>query len=165
MRAIDPRSGTARVLRSGTRPVALAAAGDRVVAADAGGTLVVFDARTRRRHGPPIKLGGLPVAVALAADTAWVADAAPGTVGTRLPGRPPELGQRMHVGARPVAVALAGPDVFVLCRGARSLVRVEAATGRVRERVPVLPDPTAMAVDARAVWVAAGANEVMRIAR
>ncbi len=162
VRAIDPRPRV-RIVTGGTHLVALAGDARRVVAADAGGTLVRIDARARRLAGPPIVLGGMPVAVALSGDSAWVADAAAGTVRRvdLAAGRP--AGAPVHVGAAPVAVVAAGREVFVLCRGDRTLVRIDAASGRVQARVPVPGDPTAIAVDARHAWVAAGGDEVIRV--
>ena len=59
--------GRRYVLHVGARPIALAADQRRVVAADAVGTLIRLDARSRRAAGPPIVLGGAPIDVALAA--------------------------------------------------------------------------------------------------
>jgi YVTN family beta-propeller protein len=62
-------------------------------------------------------------------------------------------------------VAVDGADVYVACRGDRTLVRVDARTGAVRSRVRVGGEPSALAVDPEYVWVAAGENEVMRVDR
>jgi hypothetical protein len=162
VRVLDP-DGHRRVLRVGAHPIALAADARRVVVLEAGGTLVRLSARTRRADGPPIMLGGTPVDVALAGDRAWVADARAGTVrvvalGSGLVGPP------VHVGGSPVAIAADAAGVYVLCRGDRTLVRLDT-TGSVRSQVRLAHAPTALALDPRHVWIAAGTNEVIRVDR
>jgi DNA-binding beta-propeller fold protein YncE len=58
-----------------------------------------------------------------------------------------------------------GADVYVACRGDRTLVRIDARTGTVRSRRPLGAEPSALAVDPGYVWIAAGENEVMRVDR
>ena len=135
--------------------------------ADAGGgRLVRIDARHRRLAGPAVRLGGEPVAVALGpGEHAWVADAAGGTV-RRVDLPTGRASAPIAVGPTPLAVAVDGGDVYVLCRGDRTLVRVDAGTGRVRARTHLSADPTALALDPRHVWIAAAEqDEVIRIDR
>lgn len=157
--------GATRVLHVGSRPLALAADGRWVVAADTGaGTLVRLSATTRRVAGPPIRLGGAPVDVALVDEAAWVVDSAAGTVQTV----DVELGTvapPVALCATPVAVAADRADVYVLCRGDRTLVRLDPSTGRVRARGRLAHPPTALALDPRHVWIAAGDHEVIRVDR
>ena len=133
--------------------MALAADPRRVVVADPrAGTVTVIDARARRIAGQ-IRVGGTPVDVALAGDTAWVVDATGGRIVAV------DLNRRVakksiRVGRRPIAVATAGDDVYVLAAGDRRLVRVH--DGEVRSRTPLDAPPTAIAADADHVWVAAG---------
>jgi DNA-binding beta-propeller fold protein YncE len=104
------------------------------------------------------------VDVALAGDRAWVADAAAGTV--RLvdltSGRP---GRAVPVGVSPVAVAADSAGVYVACRGDRMLVEIDGRTGEVRARVRLAHAPTALALDRRHVWIAAGDHHVIRVDR
>jgi DNA-binding beta-propeller fold protein YncE len=150
--------GTTRPLPAGRSPVALAADERRVAAVDdRGGTLTMFDARARAVTGSPVQIGGAPVDVALAGDTAWVADAAGGRIVAVKDGA---VTDSIAVGRRPVALATAGVDVYVLT--ADELVRVR--DGRVRSRRSVRG--AALAVDAEHVWVAApSSDEVLRFER
>ena len=92
-------------------------------------------------------LGGVPAAVAVSGDEAWVADAQRGTV-TRVDLRAGErVGAPIEVGRRPVAVAADGDDVYVLSRGDRALVHVDGASGEVESRYPAGADPVALAID------------------
>jgi DNA-binding beta-propeller fold protein YncE len=163
--AIEPGGRRSVDLGVGDNPVALASDARRVVAADAGdGTLAVIDAQDRRVVGPPIRVGGVPVAVALAGDVAWVADAQGGAVARVDLRRGARAGAPIPVGPRPVAIAADGDDVYVLCRGDRSLVYLR--DGDVRWRRAVGADPAALALDAHHVWVAgAGDDRVMRFDR
>jgi len=169
--------GVVRIVESGGRPVLsapvgadpvdVAAGGRWVVVAGAGsGSLTRFDARTRRRVGGPIVLGGVPVAAAVTGDVAWVADSDGGTVRRvdLLTGRPG--GAPIQVGRRPIAVAADGQDVFVLSRGDRTLVHADGDSGEVLSRRPVGPDPAALALARDHVWVADSGNDtLMRFAR
>ena len=73
VRALEA-DGRVHELRVGGQPVDLAAAGRWVVAAGAEGTLARIDTRSRRQVGAPLRVGGVPVAVAIAGDRAWLAD-------------------------------------------------------------------------------------------
>jgi DNA-binding beta-propeller fold protein YncE len=157
---VEPGVATARPLPAGVSPVALAADERRVVAADdRGGTLTTFDARTRAVTGSPVRVGGALVDVALAGETAWVADAAGGRI---IAVRGGAVTDSVAVGRRPVALATAGEDVYVLT--ADDLVRVR--DGEVRARRSVGAEAAALAVDADHVWVASPAtDEVLRFER
>ena len=101
--------------------------------------------------------------MALVDDVAWVADAQAGTV------RPVALGTGragppIDVGRTPVAIAADAGGVFVVCRGDRTLVSLDA-DGSVRSRRQLAQPPTALALDSRHVWIAAGNNEVIRVDR
>ena len=162
VRAIGP--GARRdVLHVGVRPISLAGDARRVLVLDATGQLIRLDAMTRRQQGEPIALGGVPVDVALEDDVAWVADA--GTDSVRAvalaTGR---AGAPIGVCREPVAIAADAGGVYVVCRGDRSLVRLDF-NGKVRSRLPLKQAPTALALDSRHVWIAAGTNEVIRVDR
>ena len=64
----------------------------------------------------------------------------------------------------PVAIAADAGGVFVVCRGDRTLVSLDA-DGSVRSRRQLAQPPTALALDSRHVWIAAGNNEVIRVDR
>jgi DNA-binding beta-propeller fold protein YncE len=162
VRVLDP-DGHRRILHVGARPIALAADSRRVVVLEAGGTLTRRSARTRRADGPPVTLGGTPVDVALAGDHAWVADARAGTV-REVALDSGLVGPPVRVGRSPVAIAADAAGVYVLCRGDRTVVRLDT-TGSVRSRVRLAHAPTALALDPRHVWIAAGTNEVIRVDR
>ena len=159
VRVIDGRR--ARVVADGVRPMALAADGRHVVAVDAGaGTLLRL-----RPAGAPLRLGGTPVDVAIAGNSAWVADAAAGTVRrVDLAGRVPP-GPPIHVGHAPVAIAADTRAVYVLCRDDRTLVRIDPASGKVHEQLALRGQPAALALTPAHVWIAAGADEVIRVDR
>jgi DNA-binding beta-propeller fold protein YncE len=150
----------ARIVATGVRPTALAADGRHVVAVDAGtGTLLRL-----RPPGAAVKLGGTPVDVAIAGNSAWVTDPAAGTVRrVDLAGGVP--GPPIRVGRAPVAIAADTRAVYVLCRGDRTLVRIDPASGKVREQVELRAQPAALALGPDHVWIAAGANEVIRVDR
>ena len=67
-------------------------------------------------NGSPVQIGGAPVDVALAGDTAWVADAAGGRI-VAVDSPPGAIGRTIDVGRRPVAIAAAGEDVYVVTAG------------------------------------------------
>jgi hypothetical protein len=110
-----------------------------------------------------VVLGGAPVDVALVGDRAWVADAGAGTVRSVLLSSG-VAAEAVSVCRSPVAIAGDAAGVYVLCRGDRSLVRLDA-DGAVRSRVRLAHAPTALALDSRHVWIAAGSNEVIRVDR
>jgi DNA-binding beta-propeller fold protein YncE len=163
VRVLEPGGRPVRAVPVGSRPVALDADERRVVVATAGdGGLTVIDARTRRPAGDPVRVGGSPVAVALAGDDAWVADAGRDAV-LRV-----DLGRRtvdppIRLDGKPVAIAADGDDVYAVDRD-RMLVHVE--DGEVRSRRSAGTQPTALGLSAGHVWVAdAGAGTVMRFDR
>jgi hypothetical protein len=166
VRAIEPGGRPVRRLPVGGGPVDLAAGGRWIVVAGAAaGTVTRIDAATREVVGAPIDVGGVPVAVAVSDETAWVADAERGAV------VPVDLvdghvGAAIPVGRRPVGVAAAGDDVWALSGGERTLVRIDGAERDVMSRQELGVEPTALAVGERHVWVAAGADrQVMRLER
>ncbi len=156
----EPGTDIARPLPAGVSPVALAADERRVVAVDdRGGTLTTFDARRRAAVGSPVRVGGALVDVALAGDTAWVADATGGRIVAVQGGA---VTDSIAVGRRPVALATAGDDVYVVTE--RELVRVR--DGEVRSRRAVGAEAAALAVDAEHVWVSSpNTDEVLRFER
>jgi DNA-binding beta-propeller fold protein YncE len=166
LRAIEPGQPV-REFEVGAGAVDLGAGGGWIAVAGGGnGTLTRLDAEARRVAGPPVSLGGLPVAVAVSGTTAWVADAGAGTVARVDLKTGERRGASIAVGRRPVAVAADGNDVYVLCRGERTLVHVDGATGEVRSRRSAGEDPTALALDAAYVWVAdSGQDAVLRFER
>ena len=97
-------------------------------------------------------------------DHAWVADAAAGTV-QRVDLTSGRAGRAVVVGPTTVAVAADRIDVYAVSRGDRTLVRLDAVAGEVKSRVPLAHAPTALALDARHVWIAAGEHEVIRVDR
>ena len=104
---VEPGRDTARPLPAGQSPVALAADARRVVAVDdRSGTLTTFDARARAAAGSPVQIGGAPVDVALAGDTAWVGDAAGGRI-VAVDLAAGTIARTVTVGRRPIAVATA----------------------------------------------------------
>jgi DNA-binding beta-propeller fold protein YncE len=161
---LEPGGGAPRVLPAGRSPVALAADGARVVAVgDRDGALAAFDARARRSLGVPVEVGGAPVDVALAGDTAWVADAAGGRI-VSVDLRARRVTGAVAVGRRPVALAVAGEDVYVVSAGDRTLLRVR--DGEVRSRRELDGEPGAIAVDDRYVWVTVPSDdELLRFER
>ncbi len=163
VRVLDPARAPANPSRRGPSDRARGRRAPRRRRWTRAGRSIRLSARTRRADGPPVALGGAPVDVALAGDRAWVADARAGTVrdvalGSGLVGPP------VHVGRSPVAIAADAAGVYVLCRGDRTLVRLDT-TGSVRSRVRLAHAPTALALDPRHVWIAAGTNEVIRVDR
>jgi DNA-binding beta-propeller fold protein YncE len=159
---IGPR-GDRRSLRVGARLVALAADGRRVVAADASGSVIHLDARARRAAGGPISVGGTPSDIALSGDRAWIADMRAGTVRV-VALRPRVPGPATALGCTPVAIAADRRGVYALCRDERTLVGLDAA-GTIRSRRRLPQSPTALALDSRHVWIAAGEHEVIRVDR
>ena len=97
-----------------------------------------------------MRVGGALVDVALAGDTAWVADAAGGRIVAVDLARA-RSSDTIAVGRRPVALATAGDDVYVLTAGATWCA---CATARSARAGRVGADAAALAVDAEHVWVA-----------
>ena len=157
--ALEP-GGRSKGIDAGEGPIALAADARRVVAVDpSAGSITIIDARTRSYSGQ-VRVGGTPIDVALMGDAAWVADSA----GARLVRV--DLGSRrvthtLAIGRRPVALESAGDDLYALVAGERTLVKV--TRGVVQWRRPLPGPPTALAVDARHVWV--GAGQLLRFGR
>jgi DNA-binding beta-propeller fold protein YncE len=164
VRAIEPGGGPVRQLRVGPGAVDLAADGGWIaVASPDRGWVARIDAVHRELAGSPVRLGGVPVAVAVSGGSAWVVDAERGTV-VEVGLASGRVGEPVEVGPRPVAVAADGDDVYVLCRGDRELVHVEG--GEVRSRLPAGSDPVALALDRTHVWVADGGEDmVLRVDR
>jgi hypothetical protein len=162
VRVLEPGARRpSHALPVGTNPVALAA-DDRwvVVAAADSGTITRIDARARRLAGPPLRVGGVPVAVAVSGGIAWVADARGTVLGVDLARG--EAARPVAVGGHPVALAADGDDVYVVTT--QELVHLEG--GEVRSRQAIGGDPADVALDERYVWVAdAGGDRVVRLAR
>ena len=157
--ALEPGGATSKI-DAGEGPVALAADERRVVAVDApAGSISVIDAR-RREFGGQVRVGGTPVDVALVGDAAWVADAA-GARLVRVDLGSLRVTHTLAIGRRPVALAAAGEDLYVLVAGDRELVKVSDGVVQWRRGLPAAP--TALAVDARHVWV--GAGQLLRYER
>jgi DNA-binding beta-propeller fold protein YncE len=163
LRIVEPRGQPVEDVPVGTDPVDVAAAGRWVVVAAAGsGTLARIDAEARVPSGPPVELGGVPAAVAVTGDRAWVADAERDTV-TPVDLARGEPGAPIDVGVRPLAVAADGDDVYVLGRG--ELVRVDGGDGEVRSRSELGGEPVAIALDIAHVWIADAGGTVERLER
>jgi len=164
VRVLEPEGAAVGAVPVGAHPVALDADDRRVAVVTPGdASLTLIDARARRASGEPVGVGGQPVAVALAGDVAWVADAGRGAV-VRVDLRRRTAGPPIPVDGKPVAVAADGDDVYVLC--GRELVRIDGADGEVRSRRPAGTQPVDLALGADHVWVAdAGAGTVMRFER
>lgn len=165
VRTLEPGAQRVRTIGVGSDAVDIAADERRVVVASAGdGTLTWIDAKTRR-VGDRIRVGGVPVAVALAGDIAWVADTRGATV-ARVNLRTGETTAPLQVGRRPVAVAADNADeVYVLCAGDRMVWNLDA-DGKVSWKRPAGRAPTALALDAASVWVTdVAADAVIRLER
>ena len=154
------QGGHATGIEAGEGPIALAADARRVVVVDArAGSITVIDARKRAFVGQ-VRVGGTPVDVALAGDAAWVADAA-GARLVRVDLGSLRVTHTLAIGRRPIALASAGDDLYALVAGDRSLVKVTRGVVQWRRSLP--GPPTALAVDARHVWV--GAGQLLRFDR
>jgi DNA-binding beta-propeller fold protein YncE len=147
--------GRARTVATLGHPVALASDGRSVVVAGADGAVVWIDGRTVAT----VRVGGMPIAAAFSSGAAWIADASSGTVRRVAPVASVIAGPPIDLGARPVAIAARGRDVYVACRG--RLVRIDGRRGIVVARVPLPVDPSAIAVDDEYVWVAAAGRGVV----
>jgi DNA-binding beta-propeller fold protein YncE len=164
VRTLEPGGAPIRDLPIGPDAVDLAADERWVVAVSAGNAeLTWIDARARRIAGH-VALGGVPVAVDVTGDVAWVADAARDAV-IRVDLRSGKAAGSIRVGAKPVAIAADGDDVYVLCGGDRMVWNVDG-DGDVLWKRPAGRDPAAIALGADDVWVAdAGADTVLRLER
>jgi len=172
--ALDSAAGVVRPLEPGGRPIrdlpigpdAVDIAADErwVVGVSAGNAeLTWIDARARRIAGH-VPLGGVPVAVDVTGDTAWVADAGRDAV-VRVDLRSGKAVGSVRVGARPVAIAADGDDIYVLCGDDRMVWNV-TGKGEVVWKRAAGREPTALALGADDVWVAdAGADTVIRLDR
>lgn len=152
-----------RAIQAGRTPVALASDGKLVYVADAqGGRLTIIDAPAALEDArvSMTSIGGAPVDVALSDGTAWLADATNERVVAALGGG---VRESVPVGARPIALATAGEDVYVVTAD-EHLLRIR--DGRVRSRRELGGAPAAVAVDRERVWVALPAeNRVLRFDR
>jgi DNA-binding beta-propeller fold protein YncE len=161
VRTLEPGGRPIRALSVGPDPVDVAATDRWVAAASAAdASLTWVDAWARKVAGR-VQLGGVPVAVAVTGDRAFVADTL-----IRVDLNSGKAIGSIPVGARPIAVAADGDDVYVLCAGDRTVWNVDGANGDVQWKRPAGRDPSALALDARDVWVAdAGDDAVIRLER
>jgi DNA-binding beta-propeller fold protein YncE len=165
VRTLEPGGSPIRELPVGPDPVDLGADERWVVVVSAGDAALTWIDAAARRVGGRATLGGVPVAVAVTGDRAWVADERRDAV-VRVDLPSGKAVGSIKVGARPVAVAAEGDDVYVLCAGDRTVWHVDGATGEVQWRRPAGREPAALALDAHDVWVAdAGADTVIRLER
>jgi hypothetical protein len=94
-----------------------------------------------------------------------VADSARASV-ARVDLRTGRVAARLRVGEHPIAVAADGDDLYVLCAGDRMVWHLGGADGAVRWKRAAGAGPTALALDARDVWVTdANADSVVRLER
>jgi hypothetical protein len=158
----DRRPGTGRrVMLPGTAGSLTAERGVAWIAlADAPALVHVAGGTTRT-----VALPHAAADVQVARRTLWVADAAAGTVQRRDARSGLPLGPPVHVGRRPVALAVTRDAVWVVDAGRQALVRLDPRAGRrAGAPIPVAARPVAVAADERQVWVvSAGRNKVTRI--
>jgi DNA-binding beta-propeller fold protein YncE len=165
VRTLEPGGKPIRSLPVGPDPVDLDADQRWVVVASAGDAALTWIDAAARRVAGRAELGGVPVAVAVTGDRAWVADARRDAI-IRVDLRSGKAVGSVKVGPRPVAVAADGDDVYVVCAGDRTIWHVDGATGDVNWRRPAGREPAALALTADDVWVAdAGADTVIRLER
>jgi hypothetical protein len=150
--------GRARTVATLGHPVALASDGRSVVVAGADGEVAWLDGRTRAAVAT-VRVGGVPIAAAFSHGAAWIADASSGTVRRVAPVASVIAGPPIDLGARPVAIAARGRDVYVACRD--WLIRIDERGGAVEDRIPLAVEPSAIAVDDEYVWVAAAGRGVV----
>jgi DNA-binding beta-propeller fold protein YncE len=164
VRTIGPRGERIRTLTVGRDPVDAAADEKRVAVASAGdGTLTWIDAKARRVAGRA-RVGGVPIAVALAGDVAWVADNRGGTV-ARVNLSTGAVDEPVRVGKHPLAIAADADGVYVLCAGDRMVWHLDA-NGDLQWKREAGRGPTALALDATSVWVTdVVADAVIRLER
>jgi hypothetical protein len=181
VRVLDAGGRRARALPVGGHPIALAGDARNVVVASADGEVTWLDARARKNVAA-IRVGGTPIAIAMDGGAAWVADARGGTVrkislrggaatrGGASGGGPAAggatgagiaAGPAIAVGRKPVAIAAAGGEVYVACRGDQTMVVVDARRGVVVRRVGLGVEPAAIAVGGKYVWIAAAGRSAM----
>jgi hypothetical protein len=186
VRVLDAGGRRPRALAIGGHPIALAGDARNVVVASSDGEVTWLDARTRKNVAA-VRVGGTPIAIAMDGGAAWVADSRGGTVrrislrsgaatrGGASGGGPAAggatgakggaagvvVGRALEVGPKPVAIAAAGGEIYVACRGDDSMAVVDARRGVVTRRVALGVEPAAIAVGGEYVWVAAAGRSAM----
>jgi YVTN family beta-propeller protein len=135
------------------------AAGTVLVSDGAGDSLSVID--QNGDLGQPITVNLRPASIAVAGDTAWVANEGSRSV-SRL--APPDENQSIPVGDGPYGVASGAGAVWVTNRGEGTVSRINTTTHKVDDTIPVGANPKGIAVGDDAVWVAnTDDNTVSRI--
>jgi DNA-binding beta-propeller fold protein YncE len=173
--ALDSAAGVVRTLEPGGKPIKALPVGPDpvdvdadqrwVVVASAGDAALTWIDAAKRTIAGHLALGGVPVAVAVTGDSAFVADARRDAV-VRVNLSSGKAVGSIKVGPRPVAVVADGDDVYVLCGGDRTVWHVDGADGSVEWQRPAGREPAALALDPDDVWVAdAGADTVIRLER
>ncbi len=154
-RKIDPRFDSAgRPVRVASLPgedvATVALERDALWVAPSLGLLTRIDASTGRRVGRAIEVGSSPGAVAADADAVWTVD---GAVVSRID---PVTGvvQPIRVADAATDIALGAGAAWVTDALDDAVMRIDASTGTVRDRIPVGRRPTGVTVGAGAVWVA-----------
>jgi YVTN family beta-propeller protein len=126
------------------------------------GRLTRVDAATGRKVGRGIDVGSSPGVVAADAHAVWTADGDAQVISRVDPAT--GVAQPIRVAGGPADIALGAEAAWVTLRLDDSVVRIDASTGTVRDRIPVGRRPAGVAVGAGAVWVAnTGEGTVSRV--
>lgn len=125
-------------------------------------TVTRVDARTLQLDSP-IAVGHGPIGVAAHDGVVWVANSDDDTVSRIADGRATSTA---HVPAAPVAVAAASDGAWVVSQDGLRLARLDPATGRVRQSIPIEARPRGVAVGRTRVWlVGVDPDEVIGVLR
>lgn len=145
------------------RDAGLAVDGDRLWAANLGGTVARFDAATGERLDSAEVGPGEPAAAAVGDGVIWVPLHGPGGTLLALDADSLEEVRRVELPESPFAVAVAGSTVWVAGLD-RRLFAVDAATGEVTRTIDIGGSPRGVAVLDGSVWVTVSADrEVVRV--
>jgi DNA-binding beta-propeller fold protein YncE len=155
---VDP--ATNRVVKTVSTPYVnpggiVAAAGHLWVGNDSAGDSTALRVHPATLKVTEIEVGPRPAFVAAAAGSLWFANQGDGTV-TRVDERTARATATFPAGVSPVNLAtlpVARPEVWVPDDKANLLIRIDAATGTVLERLPAGTGPAVVAPEAGDVWV------------
>jgi DNA-binding beta-propeller fold protein YncE len=170
---IDPATyELVRAVPVGTDPAAVAGGGGSVWVANRNGTVTVVDPGANRVQQTLPASGSGPVGqggpgLAFASGSLWLANTAQRQVARVEPGADTTP---IPVGASPIALAAAAPDVDTVWVAARTqrgglVARIDATSNQVHHptvRLPYPPTGLAITPDGRRVWVASAADQAIR---
>jgi YVTN family beta-propeller protein len=103
--------------------------------------------------GDPVRFGGRPVALGAGSEFVWVLDKARGLIFSISQQRNLAIGRPIEVGGRPSFLALSPASIWVAGTDTNELIRVDARSRTVADRIPVGRRPVSIGLSPGEAWV------------